>query len=397
MRAAAASAVAQRRPSCSTRKPRPPQASASSAYGHGGTSRSVGAAHHGPEDLPAAVVQHQHDRVEAVARRLRDLRPRHLEGAVAAEDERPDAGADLRRRARRARRTPSTRRTPAPGSRPRRRRARRGRRRACPRTRRRPRSRGGRGGSGSPRAARRSPAMRRAIAERLRRQVVVVAHALAMAAEPRAQEAADEVADVDVGVGVVADVHAAVDAPGSSARARRGAAARRGPCRSAGAPRFSTRSARSTRRTIARRRDRAHVDAHVAAGGPSGTRPWRARWSPPARPSAPRAGATSRLQLVAIRLDADDVTSGRRAALKRAAVSRTASVVVALVGAREVQAPVPLEDLARHADAALDHVAVDLEVAGTLLAPHRPHDVVRPSRPRCAASSSTRAAQVSSR
>ena len=49
-----------------------------------------------PEDPPAGVVHEHDDRREPVARRVRDLGARHLEGAVAAEHERPHAGADLR-------------------------------------------------------------------------------------------------------------------------------------------------------------------------------------------------------------------------------------------------------------------------------------------------------------
>ena len=70
------------------------------------------------------------------------------------------------------------------------------------------------------------------------------------------------------------------------------------------------------------------------------------------------------------------MTSGRRAALKRAAVSRTASATFALVGARELERAVPREDLLGHRDAALDHVAMDLEIARALLAPDRLHHLV---------------------
>src|SRR5881296_1234921 len=45
------------------------------------------------EDLPASVVDQEHDGAEPVARRVRNLRPRHLKGAIPAEDERAESRA----------------------------------------------------------------------------------------------------------------------------------------------------------------------------------------------------------------------------------------------------------------------------------------------------------------
>src|SRR5437879_3470409 len=76
------------------------------------------------------------------------------------------------------------------------------------------------------------------------------------------------------------------------------------------------------------------------------------------------------LNLVAKGLDTDD----HRRALRRVEAER--GLVrglggLALVGARELEHPVPFANRLRHLDRALDHVAVDLEIAGALLAPDR--------------------------
>src|SRR5271157_3297940 len=42
-----------------------------------------------------------------------------------------------------------------------------------------------------------------------------------------------------------------------------------------------------------------------------------------------------------------------------------------------MEATVPFEDLVGNFDLAIDHVAVDLDIAGTLFGPHRAHHVVK--------------------
>ena len=80
----------------STRAPQPPHSVGQLRVGPARQVEQVLPVGDRPEDPPAGVVDHQHDRVGAVARRLRDLGAGHLEGAVAAEHQRPPAGADLR-------------------------------------------------------------------------------------------------------------------------------------------------------------------------------------------------------------------------------------------------------------------------------------------------------------
>ena len=51
----------------------------------------------GPQHLPAAVVEDDHDRIPSVAAAVAELPAGHLEGTVADQDERPRAGRDLDR------------------------------------------------------------------------------------------------------------------------------------------------------------------------------------------------------------------------------------------------------------------------------------------------------------
>ena len=156
---AASSSAARSSPAVSTRKPRPPQARASSAYGHGGTIEQLGAPHHRPEDLPAAVVHHDHDRVDSPWRGACAISgpviwkapsPHRTSGRTPRADLRAErAGhAEAHRRVEALRQVAAA----APDA------ARRGRRRACRRTPRRPRGRGVLAEKrGSPRAAAPSP------------------------------------------------------------------------------------------------------------------------------------------------------------------------------------------------------------------------------------------------
>ena len=49
-----------------------------------------------PEDAPSAVVDHQHNRICALGRRMRNFRSGHLKAAVTAQHQRPDLAPDLR-------------------------------------------------------------------------------------------------------------------------------------------------------------------------------------------------------------------------------------------------------------------------------------------------------------
>ena len=212
--------VAQLAARLDARSPGRPSARASSAYGQCGSVEQVRSRATTGRKIsqPPLFITSTIGR-EPVARRLRDLRPGHLEGAVAAQHERPPAACRSARRARPARRSPSRRSSPARGSRRRARPARRGRRTACRPTRRRPCSRAVPREEAVHLAQQVGDAQRAAAAGAARRQVVGVAHALAVAAEPRAQQRADEVADADVGVGVEARRSRGRRRPRSSARA----------------------------------------------------------------------------------------------------------------------------------------------------------------------------------
>ncbi len=67
------------------------------------------------------------------------------------------------------------------------------------------------------------------------------------------------------------------------------------------------------------------------------------------------------------------ITAGLRAALKRVAVSRAASAVLRSSERANSSVPSQARIDSGTSIVALDHVAMDLEVAGALLAPDRAH------------------------
>ena len=69
---------------------------------------------------------------------------------------------------------------------------------------------------------------------------------------------------------------------------------------------------------------------------------------------------------------------------------------LARVGFVKVQMAVPFDQFVGHLDLAVDHVAMDLDVAGALLGPYRAHHVVQFMRGACADRSAPREAQVTS-
>ena len=194
-----------------------------------------------------------------------------------------------------------------------------------------------------------------------------------MAAQAHAHEAAHEVPDVDVGVGVEAHVDAAADRPDRpiTRDARRAAAEIH-----VGEQRPEVQDEVGAVHAVddRTRADRSDVDPHVEPvvhrKGALGEHRGRDR-----RAHALGELAHLALDLEAKRLDADH---RERAARGVEPLGRFADRLLhlALVRATEGESPVPVDDLPRHRDPPLHHVAVDLEVARLLLAPHGSHDVV---------------------
>ena len=67
------------------------------------------------------------------------------------------------------------------------------------------------------------------------------------------------------------------------------------------------------------------------------------------------------------------ISTGLRLSLNIAAVSRAASSTSARIGVVKVQLAVPLDQFVGHLDLAVNHVAMDFDIAGALLRPNRAH------------------------
>ena len=205
------------------------------------------------------------------------------------------------------------------------------------------------------------------------REVVAVPDALAVPPQTDPEEAAHEVANVHVGVGVEARVDPPADGPDRAVTrdARRPAAEIH-----VGEERAEVQHQVGTVHPVddRARADRPDVDAHVermvhwkGALGEDG------RGDGSAHPFGERPHLA--LQLEAEGLDADH---GERPARGVEALGRLADRLLDLPVVRPTKGEraVPLEDLARHGNPALHHVAVDLQVAGLLFPPDSTHDVV---------------------
>ncbi len=194
-----------------------------------------------------------------------------------------------------------------------------------------------------------------------------------MPAQALALQRPHEVADADVGVGVAAHVDAIADRPDGAVTGdlrRPAAEVHVGEQRPEVDHQVGVVDALPDRG----RTERADVDAHelrvVHREGALAED----------RRHAGRAHALDQLhdvalQLVAEGLDADDHGRPAGGVEARGGLARRLGGL-ALVGARELEGAVPGTDRLRHLDGALHHVAVDLEVAGPLLAPDRAHHAI---------------------